>query len=161
MAQPGATNEYTTAYIFSWRKISIVFGWKKCFIWCYVNTCCGTHKSHYWGNSNEYPKDVLFCFFSKKVLMFSYFSIISCCRDSLEAPHWGASEYHKMCFCGDIRKIFTWYLLLSRIIMFFCFVFFFVFFFTEKVSNLELWTIFLVVFSLRTLDKHKIRCHRM
>ena len=34
---------------------------------------------------------------------------------SLEAPCRGASnEYHNICFCGEIRKILTWYPLLTR-----------------------------------------------
>ena len=39
-----------------------------------------------------------------------------CCRYSLEAPHQGNSNEYlniHVCFCGEIRKIFTWHPFLS------------------------------------------------
>ena len=32
----------------------------------------------------------------------------TCCGYSLEAPHQGTSnEYHNICFCGEMRKLFS------------------------------------------------------
>ena len=52
----------------------------------------------------------------KKILIFFLFLHENlCCGYSLEAPQWGASDdYHKICFCGEIRKIFVWIHILSR-----------------------------------------------
>ena len=41
-----------------------------------------------------------------------------CCGYSLEVPWWGTSKStHNICFCGEIRKMFTWYPLGSRPIL--------------------------------------------
>ena len=53
--------------------------------------------------------------FNRTVLIFFLFLHENiCCGYSLEAPWQGASnEYHNICFCGGVRKIFCGYPLLS------------------------------------------------
>ena len=70
----------------------------------------------------------------KVLIYFLFLHENICCRYSLEVPQWGTSnEYpqytctlswrnaeglqmstHNICFCGEKRKIFSWYPLLSR-----------------------------------------------
>ena len=85
-----------------------------------------------WGASNEYPQrmfwgEIKYLFDYSFEAVFSsqhdfqrngsYFSTKTCCGYSLEVPQRGNSnEYPQHMFCGEIRKILIWLLLLSGVI---------------------------------------------
>ena len=49
------------------------------------------------------------------LIFFLFLNANICCGYSLEAPRRGASnEYNNIGFCGEMRKIFTWYPVSSR-----------------------------------------------
>ena len=62
-----------------------------------------------------YPYLQIQNFFNQKLLIFFLFLNENiCCGYSLEVPWLGSSnEYHSICFCQEIRKIFSQYPLLS------------------------------------------------